>query len=34
MENLWKLVAKARGVELGEEFLYSWGILKYKYRIN
>ena len=34
MENLWELVAKARGVKLNEEFLYSWGNLKYKYRIN
>ena len=30
MEILWETIAKARGVELGEEFLYSWN----KYRIN
>ena len=34
MENLWELVAKARGVELGEEFLYSLGNYEYKYRIS
>lgn len=33
MENLWEMIAKARGVELGEEFLYSWNNFKYKYRI-
>ena len=34
MENLWELVAKARGVELNEEFLYSWSSFKYSYRIS
>lgn len=34
MENLWKMIAKARGVELDEEFLYSLGGAKYKYRIS
>ena len=34
MENLWKMIAKARGVELGEEFLYSWNSFTTKLRIN
>ena len=34
MDNLWELVAKARGVELNEEFLYSWGTPRYKYKIS
>ena len=34
MENLWNLIAKARGVELDEEFLYSLGNFEYKYRIS
>ena len=34
MENLWEMIAKARGVELDEEFLYSLSYSKYKYRIN
>lgn len=34
MENLWELVAKAIGVKLDEEFLYSLDGAKYKYRIN
>ena len=33
MENLWELVAKARGVELDEEFFYSWNSSNCKYRI-
>lgn len=34
MENLWEMIAKARGVELNEEFLYAWDAIKRKYRIN
>ena len=34
MENLWELVAKARGVEINEEFLHSWGDVEYKSRIS
>lgn len=34
MENLWEMIAKARGVKLDEEFLYSLDGAKYKYRIN
>ena len=34
MENLWETIAKARGVKLDEEFLYSLDGTKYKYRIN
>ena len=34
MENLWEIIAKARGVELDEEFLYSLGNFEYKYRIS
>ena len=34
MENLWGMIAKARGVELGEEFLYSWGSFTDKLRIS
>ena len=34
MENLWEMIAKARGVNLDEEFLYSWDNSKYKYRIT
>ena len=34
MENLWETIAKARDVELGEEFLYSWSSFTYKLRIS
>lgn len=34
MENLWEMIAKSRGLELGEEFLYSRNNSKYKYRIS
>ena len=34
MKNLWEFIAKARGVELDEEFLYSLGNFEYKYRIS
>ena len=34
MENLWETIAKARGVELGEEFLYSWSSFTNKLRIS
>ena len=34
MENLWEMIAKARGVELGEEFLYSWSCVSIKLRIS
>lgn len=34
MENLWEMIAKARGVNLDEEFLYSLEGAKYKYRIS
>ena len=34
MENLWEMIAKARGVELGEEFLYSWSSFTNKLRIS
>ena len=34
MENLWEMIAKARGVNLAEEFLYSLDYSKYKYRIS
>ena len=34
MENLWGKIAKARGVELDEEFLFSWNNFTYKYRIR
>ena len=34
MRNLWGIIAKARGVELDEEFLYSLGNFEYKYRIS
>ena len=34
MENLWEMVAKARGVELNEEFLHSWDDVVYKSRIS
>ena len=34
MENLWEMIAKARGVELDEEFLFSWNNFTYKYRIR
>ena len=34
MENLWEMIAKARDVELGEEFLYSWSSFTYKLRIS
>ena len=32
MENLWEMIAKARGVELGDEF--KWYNFKDKYRIR
>ena len=32
MDNLWNLIAKARGVELGDEF--KWSNFKNKYRIS
>ena len=34
MENLWETIAKARGVELNEEFTYSCDYSNYKYRIS
>ena len=34
MENLWEMNAKARGLKLNEEFLYSFGNFEYKYRIS
>ena len=34
MENLWETIAKARGVKLDEEFLYSWSIFTNKLRIS
>ena len=34
MKNLWGIIAKARGVELDEEFLYSLSNFEYKYRIS
>ena len=34
MENLWEMIAKARGIEINEEFLYSLDALMYKYRIS
>ena len=34
MENLWEMIAKARGVEINEEFLYSLDAVMYKYRIS
>ena len=34
MENLWETIAKARGVAIDEEFLYSLGNFEYKYRIS
>ena len=34
MENLWETIAKARGVEIKEEFLYSLDGAEYRYRIN
>ena len=34
MKNLWEIIAKARGVELDEEFLYSLSNFEYKYRIS
>ena len=34
MENLWEMIAKARGVKLDEEFLFSWNNFTYKYRIR
>ena len=34
MENLWELVAKARGVAINEDFSYSLDGVEYKYRIN
>ena len=34
MENLWEMIAKARGVELDEEFLFSWNNFTYRHRIR
>ena len=34
MKNLWEMIAKARGVELNEEFLYSWSSFTNKLRIS
>lgn len=34
MENLWEMIAKARGVAINEEFLYSWGRFTDKLRIS
>ena len=34
MENLWEMIAKARGVELGEEFILVDRGLEYKHRIT
>ena len=34
MENLWEMIAKARGVELDEEFFMSNGESKCKYRVT
>ena len=34
MENLWEMVAKARGVELYEEFMLVYSGRKYKIRVT
>ena len=34
MANLWGMIAKARGLELGDEFLYSWGSFTINLRIS
>ena len=34
MENLWNLIAKARGVELNEEFILVYMGSKYKHKIT
>ena len=34
MENLWEMIAKARGVELNEEFILCTKGLEYKHRIT
>ena len=34
MENLWEMIAKARGLELNEEFILSARGLEYKHRIT
>ena len=34
MENLWEMIAKARGVELNEEFIWYYRGFKYKHRIT
>ena len=34
MENLWEMIAKTRGVELDEEFVWDYKGFKYKHRIT
>ena len=34
MENLWEMIAKARGLELNEEFILCTNGLEYKHRIT
>ena len=34
MENLWKMIAEVRGVELDEEFIWDYKGFKYKHRIT
>ena len=34
MENLWEMIAKTRGVELDEEFIWDYKGFKYKHRIT
>ena len=34
MENLWEMIAKARGVELNEEFIWVFLGSEYKYKIT
>ena len=34
MENLWEMIAKARGLELNEEFFMSNGGIKCKHRVT
>lgn len=34
MDNLWEMIAKARGVELDEEFIWDYKGFKYKHRIT
>ena len=34
MENLWEMIAKARGLELNEEFIWDYKGFKYKHRIT